>query len=197
MLKHLLGFSAAGVYSAGIRFSEAAYVLAVVVGNAFYPSILRLRSIDGAGYLAKFQRLYDIVTALSLGVIIGMLILAPWLISILLGPEYSASAGVLRLHSLTIILAGFSSISGRWLISEGMQMEILKRAVVGALLSAVFNFLFIPRWGVEGAALSSVLTFLYVGLGGNLINRKCRILISMQLSALNPLGLHKRLVNLK
>ena len=87
-----------------------------------------------------------------------------FIISTLFTDEFSSSVEVMKVYSLLLILTFFQSINNKILILHNLERVIFKRALFALTINAVFNFLFIPSYGIVGAAYSTVISEIFVVL---------------------------------
>lgn len=159
MIGHILGDSAVGEYSAALRLSEVWYFIPAVVTSTAFPLILNLKLHDESKYDHYFQLLYDIlvVSAILIGILLS--IFSKQLMYVLYGEGFVGGAEVLIILAWTGIFVSLNTVSGRWLISEGLVKLALFRNLIGAALNILLNLLLIPRMGIVGAAVSTLISY--------------------------------------
>ena len=101
---------------------------------------------------------YDIVVWLMLALAAFTTFFSHHIITLFFGPEYQNAAGVLSIHIWSIIFIAMATVSGRYLINEGLQKVTMQRHLLGVLLNLPLNFVMIPIYGIEGAAIASLLS---------------------------------------
>jgi O-antigen/teichoic acid export membrane protein len=159
MIKHMLGNEEVGVYSVAVRFSDLWAFLPGTIGAALYPSILNARKSGTALYLKKMQQLFDVMLWVCIGVIIpATYLLGDWAISSWYGPEYADAADVLKIYVISGIFAYTGTALYYWLLTENKQRYGLIRAIIGAVINVLLNWLFIPVWGIKGAAFATLIS---------------------------------------
>lgn len=84
--------------------------------------------------------------------------MAPWIIQVLAGNQYAASAGVLRILLIALFFSYIEHLIGFTLISRGGQKEILWFGLIALVFNLGGNLWAIPRFGIYGAAWVTVLT---------------------------------------
>jgi len=162
ILQALSGSVSVGLYSAAARLSEILYVLPTAYMNATFPSLLDLRRDHGPEsrqYLSHLQRGFD--SAFWFGVLVAtsVSLTSGWIVQILFGAEYAASAAVLQVHVLACPFVFMAAILSKWIVAEDRLWLSLVRHVVGAALSVTLNLFLIPRFGIVGSAWATVVSY--------------------------------------
>ena len=156
MIGNMLGAGEVGVYSAAVAISEVWYFVPVVIAASLFPAIIESKKESEALYYLRLQKLYDLMALMGICVAVAMTFLSPVLIKLLYGNVYARSAPVLAIHAWIGITVCISTIHGKWLLIEGLQMYSLVYAVIGAIVNVFLNLIFIKRFGVNGAAMATL-----------------------------------------
>ena len=88
-----------GYYYAVVRLFEAAGVLIPSYVSAILPDLARLRSFSPETYREKMIQIYRRIYQAGLLIVGGSCLLAPWVIPLLFGSQYSASVPVFMAYS--------------------------------------------------------------------------------------------------
>jgi O-antigen/teichoic acid export membrane protein len=105
------------------------------------------------------QQLFDVMLWVCIGVIIpATYLLGDWAISSWYGPEYADAADVLKIYVISGIFAYTGTALYYWLLTENKQRYGLIRAIIGAVINVLLNWLFIPVWGIKGAAFATLIS---------------------------------------
>lgn len=168
LVAQLLGSTAAGIYSPASMLIGL-FLLVPTTYFAVMVPILSREYINGSSSLFRYNSTY-IYASILLGFLlaVGMLIVAPWFVSIAYGSAYfktlellPALSAVVWLHTIAFSLAGI-------LTSLDLQRQRLIPQVAAATLNIVINLLLLPRFGLVAVAWSYVASELVL-LGGYLI----------------------------
>lgn len=157
MLRHLVGPSEVGIYSAATRLTEIWYFVPAALGSSLLPALVEARAQGGAAYQRHLQRYYDLNAAVAYTLSLPMALAAPWLVRVAYGAPFAASAAIVTIHIWSSVFVFLGVARGQWLVNERLQKFYLLATLGGALLNIALNFVFIPRWGGVGAALATVL----------------------------------------
>jgi len=174
MLGSMLNDSKVGVYSVALRFIEIWYFLPVIICSSLFPNIIKAKAVSDTLYAEKMQRLYNILTIIGISISIICYLFAELIINTFFGEQYSESISVIKIYAWVNVFYFLSSSSGRWYINEGLQKQALIRNILGLILAIFFNYLLIPRYGVEGAAIGTLITYVFTGYLSDLLHPKTR-----------------------
>jgi len=165
MLERMTDLRQVGLYSAAYKVTSLLEAFPLMIMGTIYPLMSRYAHEDLGRLRALYKKavLYLGVVAVPMG--IGIMLLAPAIIRILFGVQYSgADKGLMVLVWSTVFL--YLAISGgNLLISLGKEKVNLSILALGALVNIGLNLLWIPIMGFVGAALSTAITFLIVLIG--------------------------------
>ncbi|HKX78529.1 MAG TPA: flippase [Novosphingobium sp.] len=156
MLGNMLDDRAVGIFAVASRLSEAWYFVPIALVASTFPDIVRRRETDPEGYMRAIANLMRILTGLSYLVAIVTTVLAPYVIVMLYGPEFSESATVLTLHIWSGLFMSLGLASGSWIMAEKRTRLGLYRNLCGAAVNIVLNLLLIPIWGPIGASVATL-----------------------------------------
>jgi len=90
--------------------------------------------------------------------VITIYFLSPWIVRVLAGSEYEASASILRLLLGAVFFSYLGHLAGFGLISQGKQKTMLALGIVILVFNIGANLILIPYFGVYGAAGVTVAT---------------------------------------
>jgi O-antigen/teichoic acid export membrane protein len=130
----------------------------MILVNTFFPMLARAHAADARRFEILLQRLMTIVTWGGLVTGAGLTLVAPWLVQVLYGPAFAATAGVIMISGWSGVFAGQGAVRAQWLLFSNLQRFGLYYVSLGAGLNVLLNALFIPGWGGKGAAMASLAT---------------------------------------
>jgi len=164
MLGTLVGTNAVGTYAAAARLSEVWYFVPTIIAGSAFPALLRVRAEDPVRYRRRMQQLYDVMTAISLPLAVVVAILSPWIIFLIYGEAYAASANVLAIHIFAGPFVFLGAALSKWLIAENHLMFSMIRHGLGAFANVALNLFLIPRAGPIGAAIATLVSYAVAGV---------------------------------
>ena len=180
MIKIMLDNKAVGNYAVAVRLSEAWYFVPMAITQSVFPAILHAKNQSEKLYHARLQRLYDLMVWLAVAVALPTTFLSGWLIGLLFGKEYSQAGGVLAIHIWAGVFVFIGVASGKWLLSENMQIFSFFRTGLGAFSNVILNLALIPVWGIYGAAVATLLSQMIASYIGYAFTKKTLTNFRMQ-----------------
>ena len=192
MLKEMLDVKAVGVYSAAVKLCEAWYFVPSLITASLFPAIISSKQKSDTLYQQRMQKLYDLMVWVSVTVAIPTTFLADWVIVILYGNGFEASATVLRIYIWAGVFTFLGVASFKWLVTENLQHYSFYVLAIGAIINIGSNLLLVPIYGINGAAVA---TFISYGIGsyaGLAFFKKSRQTFWMTTLSFNPFGVYKR-----
>jgi O-antigen/teichoic acid export membrane protein len=159
MLGRMTSDAEVGIYAAAARISEVWYFIPLLIASSAFPYLLRLREDDVERYRQRLQQLYDLLFWLGLSIAVVIALGAPFIIHLLYGDPYSASAPILRVHVWAGVFIFMRAAFSKWLIAERLLVFSLVTQGAGAVVNILLNLVLIPRFGGIGAAWATVLSY--------------------------------------
>jgi len=173
MLDILLGKSSVGLYSAGIKISEASAFMSMVLISFFMPYVSKLGKKEG-----EAQKLMEIIIGLvfivGLALVVFFVFCADFLVLILYGESFSESSDVLVLSSIATLFSNIAVASSYWLVIKGLQFYRVVRAFQSLILNVVLNMVWIPKYGIIGAAAATIVSQVVAAYFGYAISKRTR-----------------------
>jgi O-antigen/teichoic acid export membrane protein len=159
MIKAFLDSKSVGNYAVAVKISEAFHFIPLTINSSLFPAIIKSKQINSKLYLARLQKLYDLMTWLGITVALTISIFADYLIALLFGEQFLSAAGVLKINIWACVFVFLGNACAKWFIAENLQKYFLYRTLSGAILNVVLNLVFIPGFGIKGAAFCSVISY--------------------------------------
>ncbi|MEM9508246.1 MAG: flippase [Cyanobacteria bacterium P01_E01_bin.35] len=159
MLGNMSTSQEVGNYAAAVKFSEVWYFIPTVICSSVYPAIIQARQKSKKEYYFKMQQLYDFLVLLSLSVAMLVSFSSDFILTNLLGSEYSSASQILTLHIWSGIFIFLGVARGNWLVIENKTRLSLVTQMLGAVTNICLNLLLIPQSGAIGAAVSTFVSY--------------------------------------
>ena len=161
MLGSLLDQTAVGLYSAAAKLAEIWYFIPTIICSSVLPTIIHTRKLSQERYARQLQQLYSVMNIISISIALVVTFIAPWVIEMLYGPEYSAAASILSISIWTGIFTFLSVATGQYLIIENFTRIAFWRNMISACVNVALNFLLIPWLGARGAAVAILISYFF------------------------------------
>jgi len=156
MIKEMLNTKAVGNYAAAVKLSEAWYFIPVAITSSVFPAIVNAKKSNEKLYYERLQKLYDLMTWLSIGIALPTTFFADYIIKLLYGAQYQNAAGVLKIYVWAGVFVFLGVASGKYLIAENYTKIAFSRTCLGAITNIISNIILIPKYGINGAAMATV-----------------------------------------
>jgi len=196
MLKHMMGDSAVGQYSAALRFSSVWYFLGPILTGSLFPAIINAQKKDPILYKKRLQNYYNLMVWVALAITVPMVLFGPWILTqpFLFGERYAQAGPVLIVHIWTLVFVFLGTASSRHLVAENKQRMELNRTLIGAAFNVVANYLLIPRYGIIGAAYATLFSQMIASYLAYLFFPKYWYVFMMQTRAIFLIDIFKKFI---
>jgi O-antigen/teichoic acid export membrane protein len=192
MIKEMLDAKAVGQYAAAVRLSEAWYFIPMVIASSLFPAIINAKKESEKLYYGRLQRLYTFMVWLAIGIALPLTFLSDWLVMLLYGTDYSQAGVVLMIHIWAAIFVFLGVVSGKWYLSENLQILVFWRAFFGMIVNVYLNYILMPVYGVIGAAIATLFGQISAALLFDLFHRQTRSIFWMKIKSFAFIGLFDR-----
>jgi O-antigen/teichoic acid export membrane protein len=144
-----------GVYAAAVKLVEVWYFLPAAIVASAFPSIVEARRESEARFYDRLQRLYNLMAAISYAIVIPTTLLAPWIVRVVYGQQYAASAPMLAVLVWSLLFTSLGLVRGAFLSSMNWTWAYFMTVAVGCVVNVALNLLLIPRLAGMGAVIAS------------------------------------------
>ncbi len=183
MLGQMLGNESVGIYSAAVRISEVWYFIPMAIVASVFPFLMQNQ--DQAVFVKNFQRLFDLMFAISFPMTLLIATFSSLIIRFMFGVEYQDASSVLSVYAWAILFAFLGVPAGRWYLYADMQKLALVRTTLGAVVNVLLNMVLIPLYGSVGAAYATLVAIVISNVLFNALDGRTRHLFVMQIRALS------------
>ena len=165
----LLGFfggsTSNGIYDGGNKFPAIFVQFQSVLSRAFYPFLSRCPDKHG------FYAILNIGTSVVGSVV--LILLAPWIIDLMLGSEFSNSVLVMQILSLSVIFLSMSHTYGtNYLIIIHKEKPLRNLTFISSLVGMIASIPLVYYFSFIGSALTVLLCRGLLGIGSWVLARK-------------------------
>ena len=159
MIKEMLNAEAVGQYAAAVRLSEAWYFIPVAIASSLFPAIINAKKVSEELYYARLQKLYDLMVWMAIAIALPMTFMSDWVVNLLYGEQYNQAGSVLMIHIWAGVFVFLGVASGKWLLTENLQIFSTINSTIGAVVNILLNYILIQKLGVEGAAWATLISY--------------------------------------
>jgi O-antigen/teichoic acid export membrane protein len=191
MLGSMIGEEAVGIYSAAVKVSGMWYFVPISIVQSVFPSVVQAREISQEVYSQRIQKVFNLMVLIGYGFAIPITFLSPYIINILYGQYYAASASMLTILVWSGTFASLGVAREAWLTTEGLMKFSAATAATGAVINMILNFLLIPKYGGNGAAIATIISQIFAVYISSAFFPETRPIFWRQTKALTLLGFLK------
>lgn len=160
MVKAMLGDFQLGIYSIAVHLAELAFLVPTSIVSAFEARLYSVSKENKTKITEKTIKMSFYVT--SIICLIG--ILCKPLVTVLYGREYEPAGLCMIILLLGIAFASIGKIAPAYFYTQGKPKIHLLVSSIVLLINIIFNYLLIPRYGINGAAIASTISYMFYGI---------------------------------
>jgi len=165
LLGFIAGPAAVGYYNAAERLTGAAQGLLAPVNQTLYPRISRLMHESRPEAYALIRRALRSVGVFTFILSALLLLLAPYIVSLVYGAKYESAVTVLRWLAAMPFVVGLSNIFGlHTMLPLGMKTTFSRIVLIAGPLNIALLLALANLWGAPGAAVAVLTTEIFVTL---------------------------------
>jgi len=157
MLGWLRSPTEVGYYSAAQKIIYLLYVLPTLIATSIFPIMARMAKINPNFIKIILEKTVMIMLVVAIPLAALGILFAPTIIQLFFGTEYLPAILTFQILMATIIIVYPSSLISNAIFAYDRQKSFIVFVAIAAIGNIVFNFLFIPLYGIEGAAISTIL----------------------------------------
>lgn len=144
-----------GIFSVAQSFTEALYILPIMLSSILIPSISNLEKKAQEKSFINFTK-FAFYTGLAM--LIGIQLIAPIIIPLIYGDQYVEVVTVLRVLSISVAFYCLNKMFMGFLFAIN-KPELCSRAeFIAMIIAIVFSLVLAPIYGATGIAISAVLS---------------------------------------
>jgi Membrane protein involved in the export of O-antigen and teichoic acid len=153
-----------GYYTAASAISVMWEVIPNAVLNSARPLFVQKYDMDRKEFLKRYQLVILGISILGIGVGIGFMFFAKFLVWILYGPDYYAAIPALKILAWATVCSSIGSVRTTWMVLNNKSKYMEYFTLIGAVINISLNLVFIHFWGYIGAALATFITSFITGI---------------------------------
>lgn len=156
-LEYFEGIAVVGIFSIGITFSEAIWTITRSIAVVLYSDVVNSESREES--IIKTKSSLKLSFTLMLVFVLGILIIPGFVYPFIFGKEFNETKLIMLLLAPGILAIAVSDMIGYY-FSGIKELKILNiKSIVGLLITVVFSFFAIPKWGIWGACFVTTLSY--------------------------------------
>jgi O-antigen/teichoic acid export membrane protein len=164
MIKNMIDAGSVGIYDAAVRLSEAWNFIPGIIASSLFPAIINAKKISIRVYKRRLLGLIGGLVALALAVAVPTSLLSSFIVHLLYGSSYAASASVLSIYIWSGIWFSMNLVLQYFLINEHKPHILFYSSLLAMLINVGLNFYLIPIYGINGAAWATFISYIVLSL---------------------------------
>jgi O-antigen/teichoic acid export membrane protein len=158
ILKYTRGDIEVGIYTAGYKLISVFTLIPITFSQIIFPIFSDFYK-NATSKLAKaLQDSLRVMAQISMPLAVGIMILAPKIISLLFPAAFGDAKSVLQIIIIGDAFAYFAWILYAFLLAIDRQRICMKLSLFIALISFIVNMIIVPSWGYIGVAISVLIS---------------------------------------
>jgi PST family polysaccharide transporter len=159
VLGFVCGMTQVGYFSAAYKIFAAGQMLVSPMCQAIYPHVCSLAAKSREAAVDFLRKAMIVIGGITFFGGLLVLVLAPLIVRIAMGPKYTASVDVLRFMALTPFACAINNIYGtQGMLNFGMKPQYSRIIVLSAVFSNAILFPLCYRFKAPGAASAALIT---------------------------------------
>ncbi len=163
MAPYLCSATEVGLYATAAGLAQMLWRVPTAVGSVVLPRLAEAqgdkRSATMTAIATRWSFTAVVIPAIGLGVV------APWLLGLLYGPDFVASAGPMRVLLPGVVTGAVYLVAASNLVARGQLRPLILIGVACTASNALLNLILQPLYGGMGAAMASCITYTASALG--------------------------------
>jgi O-antigen/teichoic acid export membrane protein len=182
---YMLPVASVGFYAVAVKLSEFFYFIPAAISTSVFPKLVLLGKEKSPQYMQRLQDFFDLMTLMSLVILIPLSLLSPFIINLMYGPNYSSAAQIFSVYVISGIFIFFGFAANNHLIVEDHGKITLYRSVLGAVLNVLLSIVFVYYFGLIGAAFATLVCFGFTFWASFYLFKETRFLFFMFIESFN------------
>jgi O-antigen/teichoic acid export membrane protein len=161
-LANMLGLEVTGLYTIAYTMGATLGIvhdaLLKVWSPEFYKRI-KTATTETKIKILKFQYLYIIGSFFMFGV---FLVVYPYIFHLMVNEKFNSALNIIPIIALGLTFESLRKLFIGYHYNLGKNTRIAILTLVAGIANAVFNYILIPKYGVEGAAYATLISYILV-----------------------------------
>ncbi len=158
-----------GIYNVAYKIMENLIFFPAMLAGLIIPLLSRYLLSDRQKFDLIVSKTFKVFFLIAFPIVVGTLLLAKDIIFIVSGPDFLASATVLRILIFSLAFIFFGHFFNMILLVANAQRKLMRVLSIAAISNIVLNLALIPRFSYLGSATASTLTELFVVVAASFV----------------------------
>ncbi len=157
ILSWIRNASEVGIYSAGIRIIQSAYLLPVIIQYSTIPLLARLAGKDNERFRAVFERGLVATFIASVPLALGAAVLGTQAMVLLFGAPYAPGGLAFKILMITMLVDYPATIISAAIFTYDHQRSLIASSAIGGAINVGLDLILIPHYGIAGSAVATLI----------------------------------------
>lgn len=153
-----------GIYNAAYKVIENLVFFPAMVAGLVLPLLSRFIFSERHKFEIIANKTFKVFYMFTIPLLVGGFFLAPQIIHIVGGSEFTESVAVLRILIFALAFIFFGYFFNTILVVANLQKKLMIALSIAAIFNISLNFVLIPRYAYIGTSISSVATEMLVAI---------------------------------
>ncbi len=153
-----------GMYGAAYRVIDILAQMAMMIMGIMLPLLAFEWTRNKEKFHHFYQQSFDIMMLIALPLVVGGVILATPLMTLVAGPDFASAGPILAVLLIGILGLYVGAIFGHLAVAIGKQKQTMWIYMTNAVITVIGYFYFIPKYDMWGAAGMTLFSEFYAGI---------------------------------
>jgi len=153
-----------GLYGAAYRVIDILAQTAMMLMGVMLPLLAANWAKHKAEFSHRYQQSFDAMMLLAVPILVGLVVLAEPIMTLVAGPEFIGSAIILQILAVAVFGVYLGAVFGHTAVAINKQKQTMWIYISNAIITLIGYLYFIPKFGLYGAAGMTVFSELYAGV---------------------------------
>lgn len=163
LLGWLTGAREVGFYAAAQKPVLLLYMISSFIAWGTFPALARFAGKDSYRFRLLTEKTLAAVFFFAFPITAGLLLTSGEVIELLYGAPYLPATLTFQILSLTLLVVLPWGLLFNGIFAYNQQKFLTKIGVIGVLVNAGLDLVFIPTWGIAGSALVTLIVQIFTG----------------------------------
>ena len=148
-----------GLYSSVLRIVENLHFIPIIFMATLFPLLSSTFGQSKDKFKHIYTKVFGYMSMFIIPVAVGTTFLSSKIVVLLYGQSFIAASSAMAILMWAEVFVFLGTVNGEAITASGAQKYIFYFTLIGASLSLLFNYLLIPKYGINGAAVSLVISY--------------------------------------
>lgn len=184
MIGKMLDNEQLGYFSTASSFLGVITFIPSIMIQTLAPILVRHRKENEEVYKVQAQKMMNITVWITIFVSCAISMLSYHIIKYTYGSAFLSAVPAMQILAFKAVGVALISVGGQLIIIENIHQLAFLRNIMSCVVCVIFNYLFIPQWGIIGSAWATIITVMFTGALSNIFIPRYYHIFRMQCRAI-------------